>query len=88
MNPHRAWCDTNYGQQSCTCGYSAKVEGEQRIREEAEARVVNEIATWLEGLSGHFSTPPERGYWYKGVAMDIRHRGPWKADAKYRRENP
>jgi len=32
------------------------------------------IALWLEGLSRHPSCPPERRYWYEGVAGDIRNR--------------
>ncbi len=53
------------------------------ILNDSEQAVAAAIAAWLEGLALHRSCPPERRDWYRGVAIDVRHGGPWKAHASY-----
>jgi hypothetical protein len=48
---------------------------------EAEVETSNQIAAWLESLSRHPACPPERRFWYEGVAGDIRNGAYWRSHA-------
>lgn len=86
MNPHAPEC-YKIDERSCSCGYDQVEYLKARAREAGEAKAQIEIAAWVQGLAGHSACPPERRDWYLGVASDILHGGPWKADAEYRRKN-
>jgi len=85
LSPHLAGCQ-RLGEHECSCGYAQREHQLDLARASGERAAAEKIATWMEGLAGHFATPNERRGWYRGVAMDIRHMGPWQADAEYRRK--
>ena len=87
MNMHDNDCHTQHSRGPCNCSYTSRLRHDAEVQARVEKETAAGIATWMEGLAGHFATPQERRDWYRGVAMDIRHMGPWKADAEYRRKN-
>ena len=61
----------------------ASEQGSATPGSDAEQPTAEAIAAWLESLAGHFFCPPERCAWYRGVALDIRHGGPWKEHRRF-----
>ena len=83
---HEDYCQTWRKRDGvCDCSYAFTLAHAAEVRAQTEKETAEKIVTWMEGLAGHFATPNERRDWYRGVAMDIRHMGPWQADAEYRR---
>lgn len=76
MNPHAIGCRL-LGEHQCSCGWSQQDYQRELAIASGQKGAAEKIAAWLDGLSRRADCPPEKIYWYRGVALDIRDGRAW-----------